>query len=254
MMVELGRVGRGSAVVGFALSGFVDGILLHQILQWHHLLSLVPGQTLRDMRVQILADGAFHLVMYAIAVVGLWLLWRARVELDQPGSGRRVAGGLLLGFGGWNIVDVAFFHWILGIHRIRLNVPDPLRYDLVWFIGFGLLIAAAGLIVLRRGAGPGTGRFGAGAAAVALAAAIPVANMPTPGRDTLVIFRPGASLAQIINAVVASDGRIMLIDPDAHFAVIVLPEQASQRPLYRAGAVMVTRSPLLAGCLAYVTA
>lgn len=31
-----------AAVLGFALSGFFDGVLLHQILQWHHLLSLVP--------------------------------------------------------------------------------------------------------------------------------------------------------------------------------------------------------------------
>src|SRR5687768_8252330 len=34
---------RWGAVLGFALGGFFDGILLHQILQWHHLLSLVPG-------------------------------------------------------------------------------------------------------------------------------------------------------------------------------------------------------------------
>src|SRR5690606_18965301 len=34
---------RWGTVLGFALGGFFDGILLHQILQWHHLLSLVPG-------------------------------------------------------------------------------------------------------------------------------------------------------------------------------------------------------------------
>jgi len=35
-------------VLGFALGGFLDGILLHQLLQWHHFLSLVPGDALRD--------------------------------------------------------------------------------------------------------------------------------------------------------------------------------------------------------------
>ncbi|WP_426000432.1 DUF2243 domain-containing protein [Caulobacter sp. DWR1-3-2b1] len=30
-------------MLAVALCGFFDGILLDQILQWHHLLSLVPG-------------------------------------------------------------------------------------------------------------------------------------------------------------------------------------------------------------------
>ena len=66
---------RWGAVLGFALGGFFDGILLHQILQWHHLLSLVPG--IADLRLQVLWDGYFHASMYAIAAVSLWGLWRA---------------------------------------------------------------------------------------------------------------------------------------------------------------------------------
>ena len=46
---------RWSGLLGFALGGFFDGILLHQILQWHHLLSLVPGMV--DLRVQICGTG-----------------------------------------------------------------------------------------------------------------------------------------------------------------------------------------------------
>jgi uncharacterized membrane protein len=52
-----------AGVLGFALGGFFDGILLHQVLQWHHFLSLVPGEALRDIGVQILADGLFHAAM-----------------------------------------------------------------------------------------------------------------------------------------------------------------------------------------------
>ena len=58
-------------ILGFALGGFIDGILLHQVLQWHHLLSLVEGERFRDLRVQILADGLFHVLMYVIAIAGL---------------------------------------------------------------------------------------------------------------------------------------------------------------------------------------
>ncbi len=66
---------RYGSLLGLALGGFFDGILLHQILQWHHLLSLVPG--IDDMRLQILWDGYFHLLMYVLAAVALWGLWRA---------------------------------------------------------------------------------------------------------------------------------------------------------------------------------
>src|SRR5919112_322861 len=62
-------------VLGFALGGFFDGILLHQILQWHHLLSAIDGG---DIRFQVAADGYFHALMYGVAAVGLWLLWASR--------------------------------------------------------------------------------------------------------------------------------------------------------------------------------
>ena len=66
--------------LGFALGGFFDGILLHQILQWHHLLSGLEsrGRPFADLRFQILADGYFHILMYVVAAIALWLMWRAR--------------------------------------------------------------------------------------------------------------------------------------------------------------------------------
>ena len=81
---------RWGAVLGFALGGFFDGILLHQILQWHHLLSLVPGMA--DMRLQVLWDGYFHALMYVIAAVGLVGLGRAH-KSGQQGGGRALCGG-----------------------------------------------------------------------------------------------------------------------------------------------------------------
>lgn len=54
--------GRGPAgwLLGFALGGFFDGILLHQVLQWHHLLSALQGGPFDDLRVQLLADGCWR--------------------------------------------------------------------------------------------------------------------------------------------------------------------------------------------------
>lgn len=44
--------------LGFGFGGFFDGILLHQILQWHHLLSGLEGARW-DIRVLIMTDGLF---------------------------------------------------------------------------------------------------------------------------------------------------------------------------------------------------
>ncbi|MGE0776348.1 MAG: DUF2243 domain-containing protein [Sphingomonadaceae bacterium] len=67
-------------LLGFAFGGFFDGILLRQILQWHHLLSLVPG--VLSLRAQILWDGYFHALMYVLAGVALWRIWRFRAGQD----------------------------------------------------------------------------------------------------------------------------------------------------------------------------
>lgn len=102
-------------LLGLALGGFFDGILLHQILQWHHLLSNVDA--VRDMRLQLLADGLFHALMYAVAAAAIARLWHRRGALAGAGAGRVLGGHALSGFGGWHIADGLLSHWITGIHR-----------------------------------------------------------------------------------------------------------------------------------------
>jgi uncharacterized membrane protein len=55
---------RGPGILlGIGLGGFVDGILFHQILQWHHLLSSRsddPTDTVAGLETNTLADGLFH--------------------------------------------------------------------------------------------------------------------------------------------------------------------------------------------------
>lgn len=123
-------------LLGVALGGFFDGILLHQILQWHHLLSLVAG--MGDLRNQVLWDGYFHALMYLIAAAALWGLWSAHRREALP-EGRALAGALLVGFGLWHVLDSILSHWLLGIHRIKVDSPNPLAWDLVWFVVFGVV-------------------------------------------------------------------------------------------------------------------
>ncbi len=243
-------------VLGIALGGFFDGILLHQVLQWHHLLSLVPGETFQDLGTQILADGLFHILMYLVTAAGLWMLWRRRERLREAGANRAVAGGLLLGFGLWNAIDVGFFHWILGIHRVRIDVSNPLAYDLGWLFAFGVSALLAGWYVLRReGEGGALGAGGGAALSLLVLAAASAAALPAPGADSaLVVFRPGTGAASAVNAAVAANAPILWADADGGMMAVSLGPEARVSDLYRGGALLVTRSPALAGCAAAVGA
>lgn len=193
---EQDRRGLAAAAgaLGFALGGFFDGILLHQVLQWHHLLSGLSGDAFRDIRVQILADGLFHAAHYVIALVGLWMLWRHRGAAARERGATRFVGVALVGFGAWHIVDAVLVHWILGLHHIRMD-ENWLVWDLVFFaLGVGAI--ALGLAMARRGAGPMAGAGGGGAvmAAMLLAAAVvasgPVAALPPPPGTAIAVDLP----------------------------------------------------------------
>ena len=246
-----------TAVIGVGFGGFFDGILLHQVLQWHHLLSLVPGEAFRDLGTQILADGLFHVLMYIVTGVGLWMLWRRRQDLRDAADWRLVAGGGALGFGIWNLIDVGFFHWILGIHRIRVDVPDPMLYDVGWLAAFGLVPLVMAWLLLRKaeprgGNGRGTGGAGAAATLALLAiVAAPIAALPQPNaRSALVLFGPGTTAAAALNAARQSGTRNLWTQPDGRMMAVAVESPGIEARLYRAGAMFVTRSPALAGCAA----
>jgi uncharacterized membrane protein len=244
-----------TATIGFGLGGFFDGILLHQVLQWHHLLSLVPGEALRDLGAQILADGLFHVLMYVITAVGLWLLFRRRAALANE-DWRHIAGGVVLGFAAWNLVDIGIFHWALGIHRIRVGVPYPMLYDLGWLVTFGLVPLALAWWLFKRSRPNQNGGPAAAAVVTILAVlAAPLAARPQPNSNSaLVLFAPGTSTAAAVNAVMQADVRLLWVDPNRSMIIVALDHPRVFLELYRHGAVFVSRSPALIGCAAALRA
>jgi uncharacterized membrane protein len=242
---------RWAMTLGFALGGFFDGILLHQILQWHHLLSLVPGMD--DLRLQVLWDGYFHLLMYVVALVGLVGLWRAQ-RRGALAAGRPLAGAILVGFGLWHSVDALLSHWLLGIHRIRIDSPDPLLWDLAWLVVFGLAPLLIGWRWLRRrGGGTGGGQVRGSVAGLALLAAGTAglgawALVPPPGQNlTTVVFAPSAGPRAVFAALDAVDGR--LVWSDRAMGVVVMAVPAERRwALYGHGALLVSGSGAPGGC------
>jgi uncharacterized membrane protein len=134
-------------VIGIGLGGFFDGIVLHQILQWHHLVSnLVPVEDVEALRLNTLVDGLFHQAMWVVAVVGLFLLY---TQLVDPRRDERppLLGGILLGWGAFNVFDSVVSHWVLNLHNIRPG-PDAPLYDLAFF-AWGIAMIAAGSWLIR---------------------------------------------------------------------------------------------------------
>lgn len=137
-------------LLGFSLGGFFDGIVLHQVLQWHHVFSAVQAASLQDQRAQLQADGWFHLRMYAVAGLALYLLWRARVEYARPRADRVLWANVLVGFGTWHALDGMLVHGLLGWHHIRMDVANPVPWDLLWLALFGLAPLVAGWWLRQR--------------------------------------------------------------------------------------------------------
>jgi uncharacterized membrane protein len=177
-------------LLGFALGGFFDGILFHQILQWHHLLSLWAPE--EGLPFHVLWDGLFHAAHYAIAAAAILLLWRRRVATVAAGSGRGLAGWAALGFGAWHVLDVVLNHWVLGMHRARIGVPNPLAYDMI-FVLLGLAGLLLGWLLLRRPGGGGGAAVAAGLA-LALLATAPVAALPPRSPDPVIAALVGGAM------------------------------------------------------------
>lgn len=145
---RLGPLVAAGTLLGAGLGGFLDGIVLHQILQWHNMLSsVVLPDTLETMKYNMLFDGLFHAMTWVMTAAGIGVLWQAARRTDVPWSTRGFVGSLALGWGLFNFVEGLINHQILGLHHVH-----PGSNQLAWDLGFlasGLLLLAFGFGSLR---------------------------------------------------------------------------------------------------------
>lgn len=138
-----------AVVLGVGLGGLLDGLLLHQVLQWHHMTSAIdPPSSVEALERNTLADGLFHAVAWLATALGVLLLWRAAGMSRTGAPGSLLAGGLLVGFAAFNIAEGTVSHLLLGIHHVREG-PDALAYD-AGFLVLSALLFVAGSWLLRR--------------------------------------------------------------------------------------------------------
>jgi uncharacterized membrane protein len=106
---------------GLGLGGFFDGIVLHQLLQWHHMLTSFgyPADNVRNLEINTLWDGIFHSSTYIFVLLGLIILWRRAHRTHVRWSGKLLAGTMLIGFGIFNLVEGIVDHHLLGIHHVN---------------------------------------------------------------------------------------------------------------------------------------
>jgi uncharacterized membrane protein len=146
-----------SLLLGVGLGGFIDGILLHQVLQWHHMLTGDTGgepmDTVAGLEANTLVDGLFHVATWIAVAVGAGLMVRAwqRRELAPPW--RAHVGLLLVGWGAFNVVEGIIDHQLLGLHHVRDDLGAPPGWDLA-FLALGVLLIAAGLALWRSRPAP----------------------------------------------------------------------------------------------------
>ena len=138
-------------ILGIGVGGFIDGIVLHQILQWHEMLSnKLPPTTLVAKSVNMFWDGIFHAFTLLVTVIGIGLLWKLLWRKDVDRSGNLLVGGMLLGWGLFNIIEGLIDHHILKLHNVKefSTNPDAWNYG---FLGLSVLMIIAGYIVTKRG-------------------------------------------------------------------------------------------------------
>jgi uncharacterized membrane protein len=138
---------------GLGFGGFVDGILLHQILQWHHMVSHVSGYpvtTVAGLEVNTFADGLFHLATWLFVMAGAITSLRAWRTGRVAPSWSFHFGLMLAGWGIFNVVEGLVDHQVLGVHHVRDDLGAPLSWDL-GFLVFGVLLVLGGWALHRRG-------------------------------------------------------------------------------------------------------
>lgn len=137
-------------ILGIGIGGFTDGILFHQILQWHSMLSgKLPPDTVNAKSVNMFWDGIFHAFTLLIVLTGLIALWNASRHSYVEKSGKLLAGGMLCGWGIFNLVEGIINHHIFRLHNVRDKSVYSNYYNYAFLI-ISIMVLAVGTYALSR--------------------------------------------------------------------------------------------------------
>jgi uncharacterized membrane protein len=142
-----GSLIAAGTLLGIGLGGLAEGIVLRQILQWHHVLSArLPPTDLASLKINLVWDGLFQAFAWVTTLVGVLLLWHVDGRREAPRSSRTFAGALAFGWGLFNVIEGTIAHQVLQLHHVRPG-EDQLSWDVAFLIA-GAALTAAGWTAL----------------------------------------------------------------------------------------------------------
>ena len=153
MKININSQNRSLIIAGILLGlgqgGFFDGIVFHQLLQWHHMFTNIESSnTVAGLELNTLGDGLFHVFDWIMTIAGVITLWLA-VKSDKTTLATSVLiGAFCIGAGMFNVVEGILSHHVLQIHHVK-----PGSHQLAWdlsFIGAGILSIIVGFLILSR--------------------------------------------------------------------------------------------------------
>ena len=137
-------------VLGIGLGGFADGIFLHQIFQAHEMLSnKVPATEYIGKSINMFWDGIFHFFCLVTVIIGTVLLWKTIKRKDTDHSGNLLAGGLLAGWGLFNIVEGIIDHHLLKLHNV-IELSANHAVGNYTFLALSVLLLAIGYLLISK--------------------------------------------------------------------------------------------------------
>lgn len=131
-------------IIGLGIMGLVDGIVFHQILEWHH---VVHGHS---HRMDLISDGIFNLAVTIIVLYGAIRIFQHARSGNLSYSWTLYICGMLIGAGLFNLVEGLINHQILQLHHVRPGHPAEFMYDMLYLLSGVILIAIGGTIVRSR--------------------------------------------------------------------------------------------------------
>ncbi|WP_058305949.1 DUF2243 domain-containing protein [Gracilibacillus massiliensis] len=125
---------------GLGIVAFVDEVIFHQLLHWHHFYDQSTTS------IGLISDGLFHAFSWFATIGGLFMF--ADLRRRAAFVKHKWWGGILLGGGGFQLYDGIIQHKLMRIHQIRY-VENVIIYDIIWnVIAVGMILI--GLILLTR--------------------------------------------------------------------------------------------------------
>lgn len=139
-----------SIILGIGVGGFIDGIVFHQILQWHEMLSnRIPPTDYVGKSVNMFWDGIFHAFTLIVSFAGMVLLWKLLHRNNIDRSGYLFSGGLLAGWGIFNMVEGTIDHQLLKLHNVKEISENPEAWN-IGFLVLAVLLIVAGYLLTRQ--------------------------------------------------------------------------------------------------------